>query len=458
MLITISTTRAPATDLGFLLHKHPDRVQAYATTGGTAHVCYPEAGDERCTAALLLEVDPVGLVRRGGEVALAEYVDDRPYAASSLVAVALREVFRTAMAGRCAARPELAATSLPLEIEVAALPCRGGVELAERFFGPLGWRVEVGTSPLDETVPEWGDAPHVALRLAGELRLADALNHLYVLIPALDGAKHYRFGADEVDKLLRAGSGWLETHPERELITRRYLGHRRELTRDALVRLAEIDDTTPERLDDAVPAEDERPTPLRLLRVGPILAVLRAAGARRVADLGCGEGLLVGELLADRSFTEIVAVDVSARALAVAARRLKLDRLPEPQRARLTIFQSSLVYTDERLRGLDAAVLCEVVEHVDPPRLGALEHAVFGAARPGLVVVTTPNVEHNVRYGLDGPRHRDHRFEWTRSEFRAWAGGLAAAHGYTTRFLPVGDDDPEVGPPTQLAVLTREAP
>jgi 3' terminal RNA ribose 2'-O-methyltransferase Hen1 len=149
---------------------------------------------------------------------------------------------------------------------------------------------------------------------------------------------------------------------------------------------------------------------------------------------------------------------VSARALDVAARRLRLDRMSERQRERVRLVQSSLTYRDERIAGYDAAVLMEVIEHVDPPRLEALARSVFGYAAPGTVVVTTPNVEHNVRYP-DLPagtmRHHDHRFEWTRAQFRDWAEALATRYGYTVRYLPVGVDDPEVGPPTQLAVFTK---
>jgi 3' terminal RNA ribose 2'-O-methyltransferase Hen1 len=473
VLLTITTTRAPATDLGYLLHKHPAKVQAFDTSTGTAHVFYPEATEQRCTAALLLEVDPIGLVRgRRGTAGksgamdgftLGQYVNDRPYAASSMLSVALGRVFRTAMAGRCDARPELPAAELPLEVRIPALPCDGGVALAERLFAPLGWQVQAVAVPLDPEVPEWGDSRYVTVTLRGELRLSAALNHLYVLLPVLDDAKHYWVCSDEVDKLIRSGEGWLAGHPERPLITRRYLRHHGTLTRLALARLAESDDLAPEQLDDAIGSagpgdEPDRPTPLAEQRRGVVLAVLRAAGARRVADLGCGEGALVAALLADSSFTEVVATDVSARALEVAARKLRLDRMPDQLRARLKIFQSSLVYRDQRLTGLDAAVLMEVVEHVDPPRLPALARAVFGAAAPAMVVVSTPNVEHNVRYeGLAAGvfRHRDHRFEWTREQFRSWAGGVVDRYGYTVRFLPVGADDPQVGPPTQLAVFVK---
>ena len=375
-------------------------------------------------------------------------------------------MFGTALTGRCDARPELAARPVSLEIRVPALPCSGGAELAARLFGPLGWDVDARPLPLDPEHPAWGSSRYVDLRLAGQVRVADALGHLYVLLPVLDDAKHYWVGPDEVDKLVRSAGGWLAAHPEAELITRRYLAHRGTLTRDALARLAEVDDTPAEALDDqsAVAAPGEAAgdsVPLARRRREAVLAVLRAAGARSVADLGCGEGLLVADLLDDPAVTRVVAADVSARALDVAARRLQLDRMPPHRRDRLELVQSSLVYRDERLKGLDAAVLMEVVEHVDPPRLAALERAVFGEAAPGTVVVTTPNVEHNVRYpGLAAGdrRHRDHRFEWTRAEFRAWADAVGARWRYAVRYSPVGPDDPEVGPPTQLAVFTREAP
>ncbi|MFH8281115.1 3' terminal RNA ribose 2'-O-methyltransferase Hen1 [Streptomyces antibioticus] len=494
MFLTITTTgtpERPATDLGYLLHKHPGKSQAFSTSYGTAHVLYPEADDRRCTAALLLEVDAVALVRRGKgkgrggapDAALAQYVNDRPYAASSLLAVALSGVFSSAMRGVCAARPELPAQARPLRIEVPALPARGGAALVHRLFEPLGWTATVEPVALDAEFPEWGDSRYVRLVLESDrLTVAEALRHLYVLLPVLDDAKHYWVAPDEVDKLLRAGEGWLPEHPEQKLITSRYLSRRWSLTREAmerleLVRLAETDDSEVEAIDNAVeddsdtPAETQaeaeaeageaRPTPLAAQRRDAILAALRAAGAARVLDLGCGQGQLVQALLKDVRFTEIVGVDVSMRALTIASRRLKLDRMGERQAARVRLVQGSLAYTDTRLKGYDAAVLSEVIEHLDLPRLPALEYAVFGSARPRTVLVTTPNVEYNVRWEslpAGHVRHGDHRFEWTRAEFRSWAGAVAERHGYTVEFVPVGPDDPEVGPPTQMAVFTLGTP
>ena len=449
-MLTISTTANPATDLGYLLHKHPDRVQDFGQSFGIARVVYPEADETRCTAALLLDVDSVQLARTrdrsAPDYALGQYVNDRPYAASSLLAVALGSVFRTARTGKCDNRPQLAAARIPLEITLPALPCRGGPELARRLFEPMGWAVDTATITLDETFPEWGDSRYLRLTLRGDIRLADALNHLYVLLPVLDDAKHYWVASDEVDKLIRAGASWLAEHPEKELITRRFLRHRSVLTRAAFERLAELGDDLETALD---PAVDEEPTrvPLNALRREAVVGALDEIGAATVIDLGCGSGQLISALLDRPAITKVAGVDVSARALTLAGRRVK---------ERAELFQGSLTYTDDRFRGYDAAVLMEVIEHIDPPRLAALEQVVFGRATPQHVIVTTPNCEYNIRYeGLEGMRHTDHRFEWDRAEFQQWATRVGERYGYCLDIRAVGDNDPDLGSPTQMAVFTK---
>jgi 3' terminal RNA ribose 2'-O-methyltransferase Hen1 len=465
VLLTISTTRDPATDLGYLLHKHPGRVQEFPQSFGVATVFYPEATDERCTVALLLDVDPVrlarGRARNSPDFSLAQYVNDRSYAASSLLGVALADVFSTARSGRCAARQELADSAIPLEITVPVLPCRGGADIARAVFEPLGWEVEAEPIALDEAFPEWGDSRYVRLRLHGVVRLADALNQLYVLLPVLDESKHYWQGSDEVDKLLRSGGGWLAGHPAKDLITRRYLGRRGGLTRVALARLAELGDEAEDTIE---PAEDEevsqpedKRVPLNTERHEAVCQVLLGLAAKSVIDLGCGPGQFLDRLVKTPAFTRVAGCDVSTRSLQHAARRLRLDRMSERQSARVELFQGALTYEDPRFGGFDAAVLMEVIEHVDPPRLDALEHVVFGAAVPGAVIVTTPNSEYNVLYeGLGGLRHPDHRFEWDRARFAQWSDRVAAAYGYSVERTGIGAVDTAFGTPTQMAVFTRE--
>jgi 3' terminal RNA ribose 2'-O-methyltransferase Hen1 len=464
VLLTISTTHVPATDLGYLLHKHPDRVQDFTQSFGVATVFYPEATDKRCTVALLLDVDPIRLARsrakNSPDFSLAQYVNDRSYAASSLLGVALADVFNTALAGRCASRQQLADSSIPLEITVPVLPCRGGSGVAHRVFEPLGWEVEAEPIALDEAFPEWGDSRYIRLRLAGVVRLADALNQLHVLLPVLDEFKHYWQGPDEVDKLLRSGGDWLATHPDKTLITRRYLGRHRGLTLVALTRLAELGDEIESEIE---PAEEEeilqpaeKRVPLNSQRHEAVCQALLDLEAKSVIDLGCGPGQFLDRLVKTPAFTRIAGCDVSARSLQYAARRLRLDRMSERQSARIELFQGALTYEDPRFGGFDAAVLMEVVEHVDPPRLEALERVIFGAAKPGAVIVTTPNRAYNVLYeGLTGMRHPDHRFEWDRAQFAEWSDRVAAAYGYSVERSGIGDVDEVLATPTQMAIFTR---
>lgn len=493
MILTITTTHTPATDLGFLLHKNPSKTQVFELSFGKTHVFYPEASASRCTVALMLDVDPVALVRKGGgraeAFALDQYVNDRPYAASSFMSVAIAQVFTTALGGRCKERPELVATPIPLSARLSAVPCRGGEELVRRLFEPLGYSVVVVRHALDEKFREWGDGRYCTLEISGTKRLSELLAHLYVLIPVLDDDKHYYVGDEEVEKLLRHGEAWLGAHPERVLITERYLKHRMQLTHAALARLMEESDPDPDATEEAQAQEEEvveRPLSLNQQRLGTVLGALKATGARTVLDLGCGEGNLLRELVREKQFERIVGMDVSMRALQIAADRLKLDRMTERQRERLVLLHGSLMYRDERLASMelaqeenglstaarssavsrrtsttafDAAALVEVIEHLDRPRLAALERVVFEFARPRAVVVTTPNSEYNVKWETLPAgkfRHRDHRFEWTRAEFRAWAEQIASRFGYDVRFTGIGDEDAAVGSPTQMGIFERK--
>lgn len=468
MLLTITTTHRPADDLGYLLHKNPARCQSFPLSFGAAHVFYPEVSPDRCTAALLLDVDPVGLVRQrrgpSGEGGLLDqYVNDRPYVASSFLSVAIAQVFGSALSGRCKDRPDVVSRPLPLTARLAAVPCRGGEDLLRRLFEPLGYAVAAERHPLDPRFPDWGDSPYYTVTLSATLTLRSLLSHLYVLIPVLDNDKHYWVDRKEVDKLLRQGEGWLAEHPERELITARYLRYQQRLTDEALERLGEDDPTDPDeaaRAHDAEEAAVERPLSLHEQRLGAVLSVLKGAGARSVLDLGCGEGrLIIQHLLKEPQFERILGVDVSARSLRIAADRLRYDRMPERQRERVKLIHGSLMYRDRRLEGFDAAAVVEVIEHMDAPRLAAFERVVFEFARPRTVVVSTPNAEYNVMWPTLPAgrfRHRDHRFEWTRAQFAAWCETVCARFGYSVRIAPIGPEgDGGVGSPTQMGVFTR---
>lgn len=466
MLLTITTNHTPATDIGFLLEKHPGKVHEFELSAGRALMFYPEATDARCTAALMLDVDPIGLVRsqaaKAGDAGLDQYVNDRPYVASSFMSVAIGIAFKSAMAGKSRHRPELAQTPIPLEVSLPVVPCRGGEGLLHGLFEPLGYTVEAHQHILDEKFPEWGSSPYYALKLKAVARLKDVLRHLYVLIPVLDDRKHYWVGEAEVEKLLRHASEWLPEHPMKEWIARRYFKQRRSLARMALEQLtldeapeSDAEGTSPQAAAQEV--ELEKRVSLNERRLEKVAELIAALGVKTVADLGCGEGRLLSRLLDVKTLDRVIGVDVSLRSLEHASERLHLDRMAPRQRARVDLIHGSLVYRDDRLKGFDAATVIEVIEHLDPPRLAALERVLFEATRPAFVIVTTPNREYNVKFeGLaaDRFRHGDHRFEWTREEFRAWCARQCERFRYEVEFHAIGDEDPTLGPPTQLALFS----
>lgn len=460
MLLTITTTYQPATDLGYLLHKHPERPQTFALAFGQAHVFYPEASQERCTAVLLLDVDPVKLVRGPrGAASMEQYVNDRPYVASSFLSVAMAEVFRTAMQGRCDAHPDLAQMAIPLTATLSVVQCRGGEDLLKRLFEPLGYSIIADALPLDDVYPEWGTSSYYNITLTATCRVVDLLAHVYVLIPVLDNGKHYWIGDDEVEKLLKRGKGWLERHPERELIAYRYLRQKPNLAREALARLiaGEKESLEVEARDEEIIEHEEKRVSLHEQRLESVVEVLRQVGARSVLDLGCGEGRLLKKLLRDGRFEKILGLDVSYRALELAQKRLHFETMAPVQKKRINLVHGALTYRDQRLVGYDAAAVVEVIEHLDQPRLAAFERVLFEFARPHTVVLTTPNVEYNIKFEtMPGGRlrHADHRFEWTRQEFQNWAVGVARRYGYTVRCLPLGLEDEAVGAPSQMGIFS----
>jgi 3' terminal RNA ribose 2'-O-methyltransferase Hen1 len=459
MLLTITTTHQPATDLGYLLHKHPDKLQTFNLSFGQAQVFYPTATAETCTVALLLDINSVELARgkAGSQTqTLGDYVSDRPYVASSFLSVAIAQVFRSAMIGQCRDRPDLPDSPIPVTVRIPVLPSRGRESFLRDLFTPLGYEIQLTRLPLDTQFTDWGNSSYFDLTLSHHIRLPDLLGHLYVLIPVLDDHKHYFVNEEEVAKLLRHGAGWLADHPLKEEITNRYLKRQRSLTRTALAQISP-EEAEPEASEETTETA-ARPISLNEQRLETVVAVLQEKGANRIMDLGCGEGKLLRKLIEKPQFTEILGMDVTYRAIEIAQTRL-WERLPIHQQQRLKIIQGSLTYRDDRLTGYDAATVIEVIEHMDLDRLTTFARVLFDCARPRLAIVTTPNIEYNINYpnlATGKLRHLDHRFEWTRAEFAAWAQAITSQYGYAVEFRTIGDCDPIVGAPTQMAIFTAQ--
>lgn len=479
MLLTITAEGENAAALSFLLHKHPDKLQQVELSVGAAYIFYPECEKEKVTAALLLDIDPIGMVRNaknfaGKDFLLGQYVNDRPYVASSFMSSAISKAFSSAMNGNCQEHPEFIDMPLALTAKISVLPApRGGELLIKRLFEPLGYTVEAERHLLDTQFSEWGYGKYFTLTLKNTLALKDLLSHLYVLIPVLDNEKHYFITQNEVEKLLRKGKGWLEQHPEREIIVSRYLINLKSLVRSAFEVLQAVEDgiipdtDNEAEQDELTKIEDTAAAHTQLqkvkkerlhdIRLKLVAEKLKQSGAASVIDLGCGDGKLLRLLLKEKQFTRIAGTDVSYSELEKSQDKLHWNEMPEKQRERLSLFQSSLTYRDKRFSGFDAAAVVEVIEHLDPNRLPALEKSLFTYAKPQTIVLTTPNREYNVRYenlSAGKVRHSDHRFEWTRSEFAAWAERVARENNYTVAFFPVGEEEENIGAPSQMAVFT----
>jgi 3' terminal RNA ribose 2'-O-methyltransferase Hen1 len=464
VILNISTTHQPATDLGYLLHKHPDKFQTFELSVGKAHVFYPECSEEKTTVSLLLDIDPIDMVRgaknlSGDGFALGHYINDRPYVASSFLSAAISKVFSSAMNGNCKDRPELVEVKFPLEVTIASVPVpEGGETLVRQFFEPLGYQVALTGHPLDDKFPEWGQSDYFTLSLSHRITVSELLSHLYLLIPALDNDKHYFVSENEINKLLQKGEGWLREHPEKEKIVRRYLRNLSSLVKQALERLGTKQPGEAGEDPAEQTASQQRKESLHDKRINLVAEKLVESGAERVLDLGCGEGRLIRQLLKHGQFREIAGMDVSYGELLKAKERLHFNEMSPMQKERVNLFQGSLTYRDKRLEGFDAAAVVEVVEHLDPGRLKAFERVLFEFARPGTVVLTTPNKEYNAVW--DEPetsrmRHDDHRFEWTRREFAEWATRIGQAYGYNVQILPIGDEEEGLGAPSQMAIFNH---
>ena len=463
MILSISTTHIPATDLGYLLHKHPDKFQTFELSVGKVHVFYPEKGENRTTVCLLLDIDPIDMVRSsrnlaGDGFALVNYVNDRPYIASSFMSVAIAKAFSSALNGNCKDKPELVDVKFPFEVSISAIPApKGGETLIRQLFEPLGYKVELKRHILDSTFPEWGDSKYFSVKLTNTITTKELLSHLYVLIPTLEFDKHYFVNEHEIEKLLSKGEGWLKDHPEREQITRRYLINLNSLSRKALERLTK-DETTVE--DDDIPEASplhQRKSTLHEKRIKLVADKLVESGAEKVLDLGCGEGKLIRQLLVHKQFSKILGMDVSYNELLKAKERLHFNDMSPRQKERVNLVQGSMTYRDKRLEGFDAAAVVEVIEHLDLNRLKTFERVLFEFAKPGTVIITTPNKEYNIMWeklDADLMRHEDHRFEWTRKEFADWATLVGKTYSYAVEIFPVGDEEENIGSPSQMAIFS----
>lgn len=463
MLLTITMKGTHTQELGYLLHKNPYRAQCFDLGFGKSYVFYTEVSDSRTTAALLLELNPIDLARGklgSKDGGLFDYVNDRPYVSSSFMSTAINRVFGTAMNGKCIKRQKLADSTLELDATVYNLPVRGDKDFVKEVFEPLGYNITMRASVLDEQFVQWGESCYIDLTISGKIKLSNLLNHLYVLIPVFDKHKHYYMSEDEIDKLLRHGEGWLNDHPKKNTIIRRYFDMKRSYANKAIARLLEEEAETEQQEEMTESIEPtKKHIPLNTQRMEAVRDAVLESGAVSILDIGCGEGKLTSILLRETQIKRITAADVSVSVLEKAKQKLNYDRMNPFMKDKLTLIQASLMYKDKRFEGFDAACVVEVIEHMDEARIPLFEKVLFATARPKTVILTTPNKEYNNNYTTleNGTlRHKDHRFEWTREQFKKWCEHICRDFGYTVKYMNIGESDEKLGTPTQGAVFTIE--
>ncbi len=467
MFLSITTTHQPATDLGFLLHKHPDKIQKFNTSCGIAHVFYPESNPDKCTAVLVLDIDTVSLVRlyKFPFASLQQYVNDRPYTASSFMSSAIAQVYSSALNGNCKNHPELLDIKMPFEVKISVIKLKAPKEMLHEIFEPLGYNISYIQHPFDTQFTAWGMSNYYSLTLQHDgITLKEMLSHIFVLLPVFDNEKHYWVNENEVQVLLKKGEGWLNTHQKKEWITRRYLKNISAYMKVALNNLQDdieninILEKETQELTEKQKIIQEKRYSLHQQRLDIALEKLKQTNATKILDLGCGEGKLLKMLLKEGQFTQILGCDVVFGELQKAKEKLHFDNMSPKQKERITLLQSSLTYKDKRLLGYEAGVLVEVIEHIDEDRLPALEKNIFEYYQLNHVIITTPNAEYNKKYEFlleDDFRHTDHRFEWTRPQFKAWAMKIKENFGYDFQLFDIGEVDELLGASSQMAVFSK---
>lgn len=460
MLLTLSTTDKIGTDIGYLLHKNPNRLHEYTLSFGKARVFYPKASQDECQVALLVEINPVELAQKTkrniSNWSLGKYINDRPYVASSFLSTAIAKVFGTAMNGRCTKKPELVHHKIDLKIKLPVILSSGGEIDIHKIFEPLGYHVETHPITLNGNSGYNYERQYFSLELKIKETLQLVLSHLYLLIPTLDANKHYYVTEAEIEKLLEKGKSWLSNHPEKEWITRRILKSQGKLTKKALEKL-----TFPRKFHHEVDEEEynEKNISLHELRHQSVTDLVNKLNIQSILDMGCGDGKLLKMLLDHTSIKSITGMDVSCSALKKAHNYLHIDSMPPLRRQRIKLTLGSLLYRDKRMQNIDAITLIEVIEHLNPSRLKTMERVIFEMAAPKHVIITTPNCEYNIKMeSLDQGkfRHSDHRFEWTRAQCEEWGTSVGKKFNYSYKLSQIGPIDEVLGAPTQMILFTKK--
>ena len=469
MLLTITCKGEHASELSFLLHKNPYKVQEFNVIMGKAYVFYPKVSDIETTVALLADLNPIDLVKgkegvkQDSYYTLFDYINDRPYSINSFTSSIISKVFNTACAGKCEHLPELVKTELDLSCTLYALPVKGRLDMINKIFEPLGYEVSYEEKILDSEFEEFGKSSYVDLTIHNEhITLYNLLNQIRILIPVFDKEKHYYVDEKEVDKLIRLSIDWLKDHPEKNRIVGRYFSKDKKLAVKALeaLKIDEIKNDDIEEDNTTSEKTIEKKVRLNDQRLETVKKTIIENNCKTVLDYGCGEGNLESILANESSISQITFTDISFNALKNTKFRIRSKMKNEDYDNKFSSFQSSLLYRDERCRNFDCICLIEVIEHIELNRLDTIVENIFGYYKSKIIIITTPNREYNIKYEFleeDKLRHPDHRFEFTRDEFYKFVNNIVDndRYPYNAIIESIGEIDDTVGSPTMMAVFYK---
>lgn len=445
MQLSLNVKGNGAEAVSYLLAKNPNNLYERDEKGFKVRSVYSVFTKEEVKYLIYVKPDPIDLVRSSPQVYdISHYINDREFAVSSLFVSAIRKALGTALNGK-PQEEYVQWVEHRFDMEVAFGPIATDLpdgELAE-LFKPIGYNVEIKRAA--STLRSKSSA--LFITLTGKQTIQNLLKHLFILIPVIDNYKHYFIDEREIEKVDRYGEGWLDAHPLKQFIVKRALRFQN------LIRQSKFYDRERHNQEN----RETKKIRLNELRYEKIVDFIRTIPKRdTVVDLGAGEGKLSVKLGYLDGVKEILSVEPSNKSRVRAIQRFEeaegTDGFTLP-----TSLAGSLFYFDDRLVNKDIMVLCEVIEHIDEYRIPKMMEAIFRSYQPRVLIVTTPNQEYNVIYDMDETmRHHDHRFEWTRDDFQENCEQWIKESPYYIQFEGIGEEHPEYGTPTQMAIFRRE--
>ncbi|PYF06198.1 3' terminal RNA ribose 2'-O-methyltransferase Hen1 [Ureibacillus chungkukjangi] len=446
MQLTIRGTGQDIQVISYLLAKNPNNLYERRVSGHLVRMFFSQFSEEEVEVTFFVTPDPIELSRNNSKVYdITSYINDREFVVSSIFCTFLRTALGTALNGKPVEEYEPWVNHpFPLEFSFGPVASQLTDQDIQSLFQPLGYAVEITYGEADYNMDFKSKSSARFITLKGSTTLQMGLRQLFVLIPVLDNYKHYYIDEQEVEKIVRYGEGWLDKHPKREFILRQALRFKEVYGQFENQHTKKENESSPKlRLND--------------LRYDKIVGKVNQLKRKEtVVDLGSGEGKLSEKLGFIDGVKEILAVEPSESATLKALKRFEKAAQDKNFVKPRQIF-GSLFYYDERLKGKDVLILCEVIEHIDEYRLPKIIQTILQDYRPRTLIITTPNQEYNEVYGMGGDyRHPDHRFEWTREEFQTWCKTQNENHEYNIAFDGIGEEHELHGYPTQMCLFTRK--